>query len=336
MSNDETPDVPASRDRREAVREKAQQVQAKQSRSRLAKRAFIGVAGIAAVTGIGFAIAGALTSAASQTELTPANMQGDGVVVTSVAGAAVADVAADLTAPTPTPTPTPSASEAGVAATPDATPAPPLDIHVYVDYLSEGAAEFQQANAKQLSQWVTEDAATLTYHPVALLTSKSNGTKYSLRAANASACVATHSPDSFFAFNHELLMKQPEQNADGFTDPQLADIAIAASASNPKVVRACIEDGDFTSWVKSATERALSEAAPGTKDTSLTGTALVLVDGQPYVGALDDAKEFAQFVLTLSSEAYYSTATPTPTPTPTQTPAAETTPAATPSAAPTP
>lgn len=336
MSNDETPDAPATRDRREAVREKAQQVQAKQSRSRLAKSAFLGVVGVAVVTGVGFAIAGAFTSAASQPELNPANMQNDGIAVTSVAGVAVADVAPNLTDPSPTPTPTPA--EATVAPTPDVTAAPPVDIHVYVDYLSEGAAEFQQANAKQLSQWVTEDAATLTYHPVALLTSKSNGTKYSLRAANASACVATHSPDSFFAFNHELLVKQPEQNADGYTDAQLADLAIAASATNPKVVRACIEDGDFTSWVKSATERAMSQTAPGTKDTSLTGTALVLVDGQPYVGALDDPKEFAQFVLTLSSEAYYSTATPTPTPTatPTATPAVEATPSATPSVAPTP
>ena len=48
---------------------------------------------------------------------------------------------------------------------------------------------------------------------------------------------------------------------------------------------------------------------------------MILVNGTPYVGALDDPKEFAQFVLTIASDTYYkeSGATP-PTPTPTATP----------------
>ena len=58
---------------------------------------------------------------------------------------------------------------------------------------------------------------------------------------------------------------------------------------------------------------------PDTDDVALTGTPMVLVNGTPYVGALDDPKEFAQFVLTIASDAYYE-ATPSPTPTPTPTP----------------
>ena len=41
---------------------------------------------------------------------------------------------------------------------------------------------------------------------------------------------------------------------------------------------------------------------------------MILVNGKPYVGALDDPKEFAQFVLTIASDAYYSTPTPTASP----------------------
>ena len=41
---------------------------------------------------------------------------------------------------------------------------------------------------------------------------------------------------------------------------------------------------------------------------------MVLVNGMPYVGALDDPKEFAQFVLTSASDAYYKTPTATPSP----------------------
>ena len=154
----------------------------------------------------------------------------------------------------------------------------------------------------------------LTYHPVALLTAKSNGTKYSMRAANATACVATHAPETFFGFNHELLVKQPDVDTDGYTDSELADKAIAAGAANPKVVRACIEDEDFASWVRTPPSARSSEPARHRRNT-LTGSPMILVNGQPYVGKLDDPAEFAQFVLTLSSDAYYSTPSPTPSPT---------------------
>ncbi len=148
-----------------------------------------------------------------------------------------------------------------------------------------------------------------------MLTAKSNGTKYSLRAASAAACVATHSPDTFFAFNNALLTQQPDVDSDGFTDAELADLAIASGADSPKVVRSCIEEQSFATWAKEATERAL-KGLPDTDDVALTGTPMILVNGTPYVGALDDPKEFAQFVLTIASDAYYKESGETPTPDP--------------------
>jgi hypothetical protein len=70
-----------------------------------------------------------------------------------------------------------------------------------------------------------------------------------------------------------------------------------------------------TAWAKAATDRAI-KGLPGTDGQALTSTATVLVNGTPYVGNMDDAKEFAQFVLTVDSNAYYSTATPAPSTTP--------------------
>ena len=81
-------------------------------------------------------------------------------------------------------------------------------------------------------------------------------------------------------------------------------------------MRSCIESQKYATWVKSATERAL-KGLPDTNGVALTAAPMVLVNGTPYVGALDDPKEFAQFVLTISSDMYYKS-TPTPTPTPTQ------------------
>lgn len=314
MSSDESSNAAAASERRDAVREKAQQVQARQSRARVIRGATLSAVVIAIVAVAAIVVTWAVSSSVSKPVLSPANVTDDGFVVTGVSGVGIAsddtpttgDVAA-TEAPTPTADPEPTP-------TPTATAQPVVDIRVYVDYLSTGSRDFQLANVQQLSKWVEEDAATLTYYPVAMLTSKSNGTKYSLRAASAAACVATHSPEFFFAYNNTLLTQQPDIDSDGYTDVELADMALASGAKGAKVVRSCIEDQSFASWAKTATERAL-DGIPETEGVALTGTPMVLVNGTPYIGKLDDPKEFAQFVLTIASDAYYEES-PTPTPTP--------------------
>ena len=92
-------------------------------------------------------------------------------------------------------------------------------------------------------------------------------------------------------------------------------MAQGAGVSDVATVRSCIEDETYTAWAKAATDRAI-KGLPGTDGQALTSTATVLVNGTPYVGNMDDAKEFAQFVLTIDSNAYYSTATPAPSTTP--------------------
>ncbi|CAN7358344.1 thioredoxin domain-containing protein [Microbacterium sp. LjRoot45] len=320
MSTDDSRPEVAPIDRREAVREKAQQVRAQQSRARLARRSAL-VAGVvvAGVAVIGV-VAWTISATAGRPQLEPLTADADGFAISSVAGVVgvAPDVPVDPDAAstpaadaTPTPTPTPEAT--------DAT-APPVEIRVYVDYLSPGAREWQLANVQQLSAWVEQGAATLTYHPVSMLAAKSNGTKYSLRAASAAACMATYSADDYFNFNNELLSRQPAVDSDGYTDAELADLAIASGADDPKKVRSCIESGDFTTWVKDATERAVA-GIPDTDDLALTGIPMILVNGQAYVGALDDPAEFSQFVMTSASDAFYKSQqaeeTPSPTPTPT-------------------
>ncbi|MFK4759811.1 DsbA family protein [Microbacterium sp. ZW T5_45] len=316
MSSDETPNVPTPRNSREAVREKAQKVHAKQSRARIMRRVIVGVVAVAAVGAIGTAVTLAVSAQVTKPQLTPSGIDGDGILITTVGATTAADGQPA--------TPEPGAPASGESATPapeETSTAEPVDIHIYVDYLSPDAGVFEKANSRQLSGWITEGAATVTYHPVALLTASSNGTKYSLRAAAAAACVATHSPDQFYAFNHDLLDDQPEVNTDGLSDEELANAAAAVGVDDVKGIRSCIEDEDYTSWVKEATTRALDGPLAGSEDLVLTSSPMVVVNGQAYVGALDDAAEFSQFVLTVASDAYYeSTASPTPTPTPSPTP----------------
>jgi len=327
MSTDDSRPELASIDRREAVREKAQQVRVQQSRARLARRsalvAGVVVAGVAVVA----VVAWTISAAAGRPQLQPLNATADGFAISSVAGVIGGEVegpGAVEASPTPVADDTEAASP---APTPEATDvaAPAVDIRVYVDYLSPGAREWQLANVQQLSAWVEQGAATLTYHPVSMMAAKSNGTKYSLRAAGAAACMATYSPDDFFNFNNELLSRQPAVDSDGYSDAELADLAIASGADDPKRVRTCIESGDFSTWVKDATERAVT-GIPETDDLALTGIPMILVNGQAYVGALGDPAEFSQFVMTSASDAFYksqetdATESPAPSESPSPTP----------------
>ncbi|QDE35522.1 protein-disulfide isomerase [Microbacterium foliorum] len=321
MSSDETPNVPSTRNTREAVREKAQKVHAQQSRARVMRRIILGAIAIVAVGAIGTAITLAVSAQVSKPQLTPGGMDDDGILVSDISASAMSD---ETVAP-----PSPEETEAGgeAAPTPEPTTSSTVDIHIYVDYLSPDAGEFERANARQLVNWISEGAATVTYHPVALLTASSNGTKYSLRSAAAAACVATHSPAQFYAFNHDLLDDQPEVNTDGFSDEELAAIAGAVGSDNVKSVRSCIEDQDYVTWAKEATSRALEGPLVGSDDLVLTAAPMIVVNGEAYVGALDDPSEFSQFVLTVASDAYYATETPTPAPTETTEPAPAETPA---------
>ncbi|MDL9981086.1 DsbA family protein [Microbacterium sp. ASV49] len=312
MSSDDSSNAPSSQ-RRDAVREKAQQVHAKQSRARRARRFWIVTGVVVLVGAVAASVVYAFASTAAKPLAQPQNVSNDGFQITSVSGVTTTSGQAIGDA---TPTPTASGDPASATPSPTPTTTASVDIRVYVDFLSTGSRDFQVANVQQLTKWVSEGAAKLTYYPVAMLTAKSNGTKYSLRAASAAACVATHSPEKFFAFTNDLLVKMPSPDSDGMSDSDLANLAIASGAADPKSVRLCIENEDYASWVKNATDRAV-DGIPDTKHVVLTGTPIVLVNGTQYMGALNDPKEFAQFVLTVASNAYYKTATPTPTPTPT-------------------
>ncbi|CAL4859286.1 thioredoxin domain-containing protein [Microbacterium sp. MM2322] len=307
MSTDSGDTSSSATDRREAVREKAQRVHVRQSRARLARRISLGVLATGAVAAVAAVVVWSVTSTVGGRDLTPETATSDGFAVSDVTGVASEQGAIDDSAVEATP----EADKAAPAPTASATA--PVDIRVYVDYLSPGAREWQLANVDQLTTWVDQGAATLSYHPVSMLTAKSNGTKYSLRAAAAAACVATHDESVFFAYNTELLTRQPAMDTDGFSDVELADLAQAVGAKDPETLRSCIEDGDYIEWTKDATERAIA-GIPDTDNLQLTGTPMILVNGQPYMGALKDAAEFSQFVLTSASDAFFTDQTPTPTP----------------------
>jgi len=292
---------PSKNQRRDAARKKATLLRLEQKKKDRRNRVFLqgGIAVVAiAIVGI---IALVIVNSIRPVGPGPANMASDGILIQE-----------DLAA-VKTPALQPEADP--VASVPDET-GTVADIRVYIDYLCPYCGQFETTNSEQIAQWVDSGAATVEIHPVSILTSKSAGTQYSLRAANAAACVANYSPDNFYAFNAALFEDQPEEGAAGRTDAEIKKLVRSAGVTNRvSEISACIDDVEYKSWVLAATDRALTGPIPNASIAKVKGTPTVLVNGKQYLGKLDDPKEFAAFVLQ-SAGATYSTSTPTPTPTP--------------------
>lgn len=200
-----------------------------------------------------------------------------------------------------------------------------IDIRVYVDYHCPGCREFEETNHDQLTTWVETGAATLEIHPIAMHDRFSLGKKYSTRSANAAACVANYSPNSFYSYNSLLFANQPDERTEGLTDEELFTLAKRADVTSTGLIEKCIEDQNYKSWVNAATARAVAGPIPGSDIKRVSSTPTVIVNGAQYQGPLNDPVAFATFVSTALGDAFtqknVESETPTPTPTPSETPA---------------
>ena len=301
MSQMTDPDDSRPGDVRAAAREKARQLRTSHQRKERRRRAFIGggiTLGVLAVLAI---VAVVIVSAIRPTVPGPKNMASDGVVVGSgLKVKTTTSLAADAKP---------------IASTPDPK-ASTVDIRIYADYLCKLCGDFQRTNLEKLEPLVKNGAVTVEMHPVAIYTSHSAGTKYSLRAANAAACVANYDPNAFWKFNASLFENQPAEGGPGLSDQVLKKRVDAAGSSRTSEIDSCIDDGRFKSWVTTASDRALSGPIPNSDVSKMTNALLVLVNGKPYTGSLTSADDFKAFILQAQGDEYTSTPTPTPTPSP--------------------
>ena len=299
---------PTKNDRRDAAREKArtlrEQQRKRERRNRFLWQGGIGVA-VIAIAAVVFLI---VSSSAVPAGSGPVNMASDGITIGK-------DYKAVRTPAIPIngkPTPTVRDKKSSV-----------VNIRIYLDYFCPICNEFETANKSQISSWLKTGAATIEIHPISFLDRSSEGTQYSTRAANAAGCVATYSPDQYWAFTEEMYVKQPEENSTGLTNPQILSIVKFAKAKNYSKIADCVNSKRFFSWVGSATTRAENGPLPDSNVSTVTGTPTVLVDGQQYTitdTSVSSAADFAAFVEQVASSQSTSTSTPTPVATPTPTP----------------
>ncbi len=303
MTDSGSPRAKQSRtDRRVEAREKARQLRAEHKKKERRTRWLL-QGGIAAVLlAIIVIVALVLTNSIRPERGGPRNMASDGIKIAEGLTAVQTPGIAPGTEPVPS-----APNEPGVVA-----------ITIWVDYLCPLCGEFEAENGELIRTLVESGAATVEYHPIAILTALSAGTQYSLRAANAAACVSNYNPDAFFDFNEAMFAQQPEEGSEGLTDEQIIEIARDAGATSTSLER-CVDDGRFTEWVKAATTRAGNGPLPveGTEVENVRGTPTVLVNGELYNPSYPfDSTEFSQFVLSAAGDEFAASPSPSPSPAP--------------------
>lgn len=293
---------PSKNERRADAREKARRLRQdqvkKERRNRLLLQGGVALAAVAIIA----IIALVLVNSVRPEGPGPRNMASDGIRI----GEGFAAI----------PTPALAAGDRPVVS--EANPAGVVDIQIVIDYLCPICGEFEATNGEFISTLVESGAATVEYRPIAILTSRSAGTEYSLRAANAAACVANSVPNSFFDFNMRLFNEQPEEGTPGLDDERLVELAAAAGAGASSI-ETCIAERTFESWVRAASDRAQNGplAIRDIAVEGIVGTPTIFVNGQVYVYSYPfDQDEFAQFVLQAAGDEFSENPTPTPTPTP--------------------
>jgi protein-disulfide isomerase len=260
---------------RELAREKAREMRLKGSAREKRNRVLIQLSlGAAALTVIGV-LAAVILTGLQPAGPGPLNMQSDGIKI----GSGKVAVQTPALEPDASPVATPPNS------------ADVVEIALWVDYLCPICRQFEEANAAAIDDLLERGAATIEIHPIAILTNRSQGTQYSLRAANAAGCVANDYPNSFLDFHNLLFVNQPEEGTEGLTDDQLIELATGAGAGPD--VESCINSGKFEDWVKSSTERAISgDIAINNLDkqfAGVTGTPTVLINGKQFNPSYDPA-----------------------------------------------
>lgn len=294
---------PSPGERRAAAREKARRLRHTQQR-RDRRRRWIVTGSIAAgVVAALVVVAVVLATSVKPPQPGPSNMLSDGILIGEDRKAVRTTALRHGASPVPHPLDTTGQT---------------VRVVEYVDFHSTAAAQFTAANADQLGKLLDQGAATVEIHPVALLTNQSGASKYSLRAANAAACVADYAPDSFWDFDVALFAKQPAEG-EGLTDAQLISAARSAGAA-ASGIRDCVGEQRFASWVQDASDRAAKGPLPDSDTKNLAESPfLVLVNGQTYAGPLTSPEDFRAFIVQAQGQTYDTPSSSSPAPAPSTT-----------------
>ncbi|GAA1458868.1 DsbA family protein [Williamsia maris] len=173
----------------------------------------------------------------------------------------------------------------------DKVTSPKATLTLIEDFQCPACKQFESIFGDAIKQIRGNSQVAVDYKPIAIL-DRMSSTKYSTRAANASACVAEATAGdgdfaTWLAYHDELYAQQPEEQSSGLTDEQLTSIATDAGA--PASISKCVDDGQYSGWVTEQTQKAAQNGLQGTPQVELNGKVVELSTPQALIAAVDAA-----------------------------------------------
>ena len=142
----------------------------------------------------------------------------------------------------------------------------------YLDFMCPVCNQFEQLYGPDIQKLVDDGTMTLAIHPIAILDSRSQGTAYSTRAANAMYCVAVADGEAAVPFMEAMFANQPQEGTPGLTDGEILDVASAVGVEG---IDDCVNDGKYSQFVTEMTEK--TPVQPGAAGI---GTPTIVVNGE--------------------------------------------------------
>jgi protein-disulfide isomerase len=266
-------DATSKNARRQDAREKAtvrrEEERRRQRRNRIFIQGGIGAALVAAVVIVALVVSASNQPGPSSasTDAGPKNMATDGIVFHGVSGSVEPVSTAGVPA-NGTPGPVATSNADGTAR-----------VVSYIDWACPACKQFEGSYSDQILDRVAQGKATLEIHPVSILDSKFQNSRYASRAANAAACVANYDPSQFLAVQSAFFESQPTEGSSGLTNSQIKALIDKAGVDDPKVA-SCVDDESFKSWVTATTDRAVADSSLVHPSSQGFGTPTILIDGK--------------------------------------------------------
>jgi len=204
------------------------------------------------------------------------------VVVLVVVGILVAALNNQATAPGPTPEGASIDSATGAISVGEG----PDVLATYVDFICPACGQFEQSYGPTIQGVVDDGSITLDIHPIAILDSQSQGTRYSSRAASAMYCVAVADPEASLPFLTAMYENQPPEATSGLTDEEIVTIAESVGVTDASD---CITEGRYMDYVTRMTpETPVKEGAGGiSTPTVVLNDEILTLTGDPQADILD-------------------------------------------------
>ena len=142
----------------------------------------------------------------------------------------------------------------------------------YIDFMCPVCNRFEQLYGPDIASLIDDGAITLAIHPISILDSKSQGTDFSTRAANAAYCVAVADAAASLPFMNAMFAAQPAEGTPGLSNDEILQIAESVGVTG---IDACVNEGTYSDYVAEMTDK--TPVQPGAGGI---GTPTITVNGE--------------------------------------------------------